>query len=551
MEVLLRLYGKKYKDIPEKDKLAFSYLLGKGEVAENIYKEIENVVGVRYFGGQVDVDVDLLKKFNLSEMKSRKLIPLKIEGRELIFATSELVDRRLRNFAEEYARMVDKNLSINIKYFKLNFELEDLLERKYKGISESIELSELGESESLAVVGSKMIFEVERVADKILEKAFENRASDIHIEPLREGFHVRYRVDGHLSIIEPYAVEERQYKELVNRIKIMAELNIAERRRGQDGSIKDRVYRGKKYDLRLSTISGVLGEKVVIRVLERGVVVPSLEELGFSRFYINAIRSDMERHNGLILNTGSVGSGKSTTQSTLLSGLDGKSQNIYSIEDPVERTVDYVNHICVKETNVSYEEHLETLLRQDPDVIAIGEIRNLATMDMALKASLSGQLVFATMHTNSAIEAFYRLLNMGVEPYELGAALVGVGSQRLVRTLCPYCKKKRIASEVDKKIVLGMLRGYDQYRDFNIDKFEYLYENGGCSHCNFTGYKGRTAVAEYLSSNDEIREYISEGMVVREKLIELAGNSFLPIEVDALNKVLLGKTTLEEIIKEI
>lgn len=554
MDVLKNIYRNKFSDIPDKDNRAYTFLLNKGIKASDIKSDISKALGTEYLDlSSVPLNGELLREFSKDELKKRRVFPIYKDGDVIHFVVNSLLDRNLKNVVEEFSMKLGGK-SFTTKYFLLNFEFDEMLESLHLGIDiEQYREENRDIKEPVVEISTESLgaFDAERIAELILNKGFENKASDIHIEPLPRGFQARYRVDGLLSIVDPFDSSELEAQSLVNYFKIKSGMKIEERRKGQDGRLRDRKYRGKFYDLRISTITSTIGEKIAIRLLEKDSTIPGMKDLGFSKFYANAIKKDMEKHHGLILNTGSVGSGKSTTQRTLLVGLDAKKLNIYSIEDPVERTIPYVNHVCVKETSVSFEYHLETLLRQDPDVVAIGEIRNLATMDMALKAALSGQLVFATMHTNSAIEAFYRLFNMGVESYELGAALLGIGSQRLVRTLCPYCKSKRDIEENEKTLISGMMSRYEKFSDFNLSKFKYLYDACGCNHCNHTGYNGRTVIAEYLTATNDVKTYVSTGEVVREKLLELADNSFVPIEVDALNKVLLGKTTLSEIIKSV
>lgn len=552
-DALSKIYKNRFPDIPNDDKVAYNFLLNKGLKEVDIKNDIHNSLGMKYLDiNKTNFDETLVQKFSKDELKKRRVFPISMEGDTVNFVTNCLVNRNLKYILEEFcAKLGGKNYKTDYFLFKHTFD--EMLESLSLGIDIDKYRAEIVEKEPTIEITTATLggFDAERVAEMVLNKGFENKASDIHIEPLTRGFQVRYRVDGLLSIVDPFDVTELEFQSLVNHFKIKGGMKIEEKRKGQDGRIRDRKFRGNHYDIRISTIASTLGEKVVMRLLEKNTSIPEMTQLGFSKFYSNAIKKDMAKHHGLILNTGSVGSGKSTTQRTLLVNLDAKKFNIYSIEDPVERTIPYINHICVKETNVNFETHLETLLRQDPDVIAIGEIRNLATMDMALKAALSGQLVFATMHTNSAIEAFYRLFNMGVESYELGAALLGIGSQRLVRTLCPYCKAKRDIKEEEKTLISGMVSKYDSFGEVNLNKFTYLHDAVGCNHCNYTGYNGRTVVAEYLSANEEIKAYISTGEVEREKLLLMVDKSFVPIEVDALNKVLLGKTTIEEIIKAV
>jgi type II secretory ATPase GspE/PulE/Tfp pilus assembly ATPase PilB-like protein len=555
VDVLKRIYKAKFIDVPEKDVQAITYLKNKGISDEETKKKISEALNTEYLNvSREPIDNSLLRNFSKDEMKSRRIFPIYQTTDTVYFVVNSLVDGTLKSHASEYAKYFDKT-KVSLNKFLLNFEFDELLESLYRGIdiNEYRDTVSINPNNTVDFSDEKRTFtqgfDAENIAEIILNKGFENRASDIHIEALDRGFQVRYRVDGILSITDPYDTSDQQSQSLINHFKLKSGLKIEERRKGQDGSIKDRKYKGNRYDIRVSVISAVSGEKLALRILEKTSSIPNFKELGFSKFYINAIKKDIDKHHGLILNTGSVGSGKSTTQRTILVDTDAKKLNIYSIEDPVERSIPYVNHVCVKETGVSFEDHLETLLRQDPDIVAIGEIRNLQTMDMALKAALTGQLVFATMHTNSALEAFYRLFNMGVESYELGAAILGISSQRLVRTLCPYCSIKRDTTDVERKLILGLLSKYERFSEFNMSKFDYIHDAVGCNHCNHTGYFGRTVVGEYLSANDEMRSYISSGEVDRDKLLELADNTFVPIEVDALNKVLLGKTTISEVIK--
>lgn len=552
MDVLKRIYQNRYSDIPESDEKAYNYLINKNIKRDIITGDIKKVLGLEYFNFEnYELNSEFLNKFNKEELKSRRIIPINCVNGEVYFVINKLLDMSLKKQLEELA-FYSGNKNYKIVGFLIRTEFEELLESLWLGLDLSSYKREIKKEIVIDVAKERLVdFDSETMADLILTKGFENRASDIHIEPIVNGFQVRYRVDGVLSIIDPFDVSESQYQSLVNYFKIKSGMKIEEKRKGQDGRLRDRKFKGNSFDLRISSIASTLGEKIAVRILDKASNIPSMKDLGFNKFYINAILTDTSKPNGLIINTGSTGSGKSTTQRTLLFGMDVRRRNIYSIEDPVERMIPFINHICVKETSVSFEDHLENLLRQDPDVIAIGEVRNAETMDIALKASLSGQLVFATLHTNSAIEALFKISNMGIEPYELGSALLGIGNQRLVRTLCPYCKRKVDIKKDEAKLISGLVKKYENFSNFNVSNLEYLHEAVGCEHCNHTGYYGRTVVAEYLSCNDEIKERISNGNLVRDDLYNLVDDSFVPIEIDAINKVILGKSTLSEIIKAI
>ena len=552
MDVLKKLFKNKFPEIPETDSDALTFLKARGVSDDLIQSQVTKSLNMSYFDVSSDLQPEHIKLFNKDEMKSRQLFPVRIENSTALFVVNDFTSRTLRTYAEEYCKklgVVDYEFQ-----FLLKPTFDDLLFRlvmgldlnKFKNVESKSDVA-LNVNQLSDITNSN--FDVDNVAEIILSKGFDNRASDIHIEPLAKGFQVRYRVDGRLSILDPYDVSEVQTSSLINHFKIKSGLRIEERRKGQDGRIRGRKYKGNSYDLRISTVAGTINEKIAIRVFANNSAIPDMQGLGFTKFYTNVIKKDMAKNAGLILNTGSVGSGKSTTLRTLLNTLDAKELNIYTIEDPVERVIPYITHICVKETGVDFAIHLETLLRQDPDVIAIGEIRNLKTMEMAIEAALTGNLVFATLHTNSATETLYRIFQLGVEPYQLAAALLGISSQRLVRTLCPYCSMKRKIKEDEKNLIQGIMSKYPKFATFNPDKFEYLHDALGCNHCNYTGYYGRFVIAEYLSITQDIRTHILSGDVGRETRLELSKNNFVPIEIDALNKVLLGKTTLREVLE--
>lgn len=549
MDVLKKLYKAKFPEIPQMDSVAVNFLEQRGVTKENITDALSDLLKIPYFDIQSDIQSEFIQRFNKSEMLARRIFPVRIENSTTLFIINEFPNRTIRTYAEEYNRSLGKK-SVDFA-FLLNHEFDELLESLYLGLDLHKFRTEVKPNAVIQPVGdiTTTNFDVENIAEIILAKAFENRASDIHLEPLETGFQVRYRIDGQLSITDPYTVTELQTNAMINHFKLKSGMRIEEHRKGQDGQISDRKYKGNSYDLRLSTILGTYNEKIVIRVFVKNAIIPDMQALGFTKFYTNVLHRDMERHAGLILTTGSTGSGKSTTLLTLLSGLDAKKLNIYTIEDPVERIIPYVNHVCIKKTGVDFDKHLETLLRQDPDVIAIGEIRNLKTMEMAIEAALTGNLVFATLHTNGATESIYRLLQMGVEPYQLAAALLGISSQRLVRTLCPYCSTKRLITAEERQLLMSLSSKHPKFGEINLDKFEYLYDANGCNHCNYTGYRGRFVVAEYLSMTQEIKNQLLRGDADRDTLIELSNSNFIPIEIDALNKVLLGKTTLSEVLE--
>ncbi len=341
-----------------------------------------------------------------------------------------------------------------------------------------------------------------RYVNTLLRNAVDARASDIHIEPQEAGIGVRFRIDG---VLRPIRSETRVPNQdaIVSRIKILARLDIAEHRLPQDGSARVAI-RGRQIDLRISTLPATHGESAVIRILDRSSGVKSLESLGLSDNDFSRLSGLLDQPNGIVLVTGPTGSGKTTTLYAALQKLMGPDRKIITVEDPVEYQIEGLTQIQVKpQIDLSFAKVLRSVLRHDPDIVMIGEIRDLETARIAVQASLTGHLVLSTLHTNSAIAAVARLLEMGVEPYLLAATLNGVLAQRLVRRLCPDCKKpvERMAS-----VAQGLLAQHGI-----SDGAKALYEAGGCETCDETGYRERQCISEVFVVNTECRRLISEG----------------------------------------
>ena len=362
------------------------------------------------------------------------------------------------------------------------------------------------------VFSSNLSGEVQAVkfVNELLELAVKKNASDIHIEPLEEVTRVRLRIDGLLcNVVE---VLRTNHSAIVSRIKIICGMDIAEKRLPQDGRVEVQVS-GSKVDLRVSTLPVINGEKVVIRLLEKSQKHLQLEALNFAESNLKIYKQLIDSPHGIILLTGPTGSGKSTTLYATLQELNDETKNIITIEDPVERTLEGINQIAVNnKAGLTFATGLRSIVRQDPNIIMVGEIRDGETAKIAVQAALTGHLVFSTLHTNNAIGAVTRLLDIGVEPFLLAAALRGVVAQRLVRTICPYCE-------------------------------------GGCDECNHTGYKGRIAVHEVLEITPKLKNMITHGAEERAILDTARENGFTTLKEDCLNKVQAGQTTLEEYYK--
>jgi general secretion pathway protein E len=374
-----------------------------------------------------------------------------------------------------------------------------------------------------------------RLINALLTQAIKEDASDIHIEPYEAKLVVRFRVDGVLrEVLTPRRVLAPL---LVSRIKVMAKLDIAEKRLPQDGRISLRVA-GRAVDVRVSTIPTGQGERVVLRLLDKQAGRLNLSHLGMDQPTHDEMDRIIRRPHGIILVTGPTGSGKTTTLYAVLSQLNDHKRNIMTVEDPVEYNLDGVSQTNVNmKVEMSFARGLRAILRQDPDVVMVGEIRDLETAEIAVQASLTGHLVLSTLHTNSAVGAVTRLRDMGVEPFLLSSTLLGVLAQRLVRLLCPDCKTPYSANEVDCK-------------RFDLDPANppTFYKAQGCKNCNYQGYKGRSGIYELIAIDDELRTKIHDGSGEHE--IENHVRRFSPsIRHDGLRRILAGDTTVDEVIR--
>ena len=377
------------------------------------------------------------------------------------------------------------------------------------------------------------------IVNDILNDATSRGASDIHFDPDAKGINIRIRIDGELN---DYAKAPKSVmKNLTTRVKIISGMNITEMRLPQDGSIK--INKGdKQIDMRVSSLPTIYGEKIVIRILDYSMSLEGLETLGFSEHNLEKIKRVINIPNGIILVTGATGSGKSTTVYSMLQAINKPEINIITVEDPVEMKMKGINQVQVmSEIGLNFSTALRSILRQDPDIIMIGEIRDAETARIAVRASITGHLVLSTIHTNNSLNTIERLLDMDVERYLLGSALEGIVSQRLVKKLCPKCRKSRNTTPYEKhlfKTVLG--------KDINA-----IYEPVGCEEC-LDGYKGRTAIQEVLILNQDIRDAITNN-VRKDDLRKLIYNNKTTVSVleDGLEKVVLGYTSIDEILRVI
>ncbi|MDY7107969.1 MAG: GspE/PulE family protein, partial [Planctomycetota bacterium] len=373
-----------------------------------------------------------------------------------------------------------------------------------------------------------------KLVNYLVYSAVQDGASDIHIEPDDHHLRVRYRVDGQLfeKLNPPY----QMHPAIVSRVKIMSNLDISERRVPQDGDIHV-MMEGRPIDLRVSTMPGKFGEKVVIRIIDNRNAIVSLDRLGFSAEMLEAWKTVIDQANGVVLVTGPTGSGKSTTLYSVLSMINSEHLNVCTVEDPIEANIRGINQSAVHEkARFTFASALRSLLRQDPDIIMVGEIRDEETALIVTQAALTGHLVFSTLHTNDAPSAITRLVNIGIEPYLVAATIRGVLAQRLVRKICPHCKEAYEPDQITRDMVEEL-----------SGPFETLSRGQGCSRCRGTGFAGRIGVFELLLPDEELLAAVAGGANLQQ-LRELLGRSgFVTLRADGMAKVKGGLTTAEEV----
>ena len=376
------------------------------------------------------------------------------------------------------------------------------------------------------------------IVNNIIVDSINNKASDIHFNPTEDGIVIRIRIDGELR---NYAlVPGNVKKNMITRIKILAGMNITESRIPQDGAIKQKIL-DKVVDLRVSSLPTNMGENIVIRILDYTMSSQGIETLGFNETNLKKLIKMINEPNGIILVTGATGSGKSTTVYSILQRLNTVDRNIITVEDPIEMNIPGVNQVqVISDIGLTFAASLRSILRQDPDIIMIGEIRDDETARIAVRASITGHLVLSTIHTNSALNTIERLTDMNIERYLLGTALTGIISQKLTKKLCPYCRGVRPTTPYEKKVFKNSL---------NLDINE-IYEAKGCDKCH-EGYNGRMAIHEVLLLNQEVRDAITNNMK-KEDLRDLVyGSGTITMLQDGLTKVINGDTTFEELMKSI
>ncbi len=492
---------------------------------------------------ELELTPELIKMVDPETARMYGVIPVNWDG-----ATLNVAARNPLNYqvGDELRFILDKDVFILVareeqidsaveKYYPLEMSsVHDMLTELEVDINEDgIEGEELSELEDLANDAP-----IVRFVDVVLYQAIKDQASDIHFEPFEKEFKIRYRVDGALYEMSP--PPRNLAVPVISRVKIMSGLNIAERRRPQDGRIQLKIA-GKPIDLRVSTLPTAFGESVVLRVLDRSVVSLDLDMLGIGTDVLELVREIIHMPNGIFVVTGPTGSGKTTTLYSGLKEINKIEDKLLTAEDPVEYDMEGIIQLPINDSiGMTFGRALRAFLRQDPDRIMIGEIRDLDTAQMAIQASLTGHFVFSTLHTNDAAGAITRLVDMGVEPFLITSSLVAVLGQRLIRRVCQECKTEFAPDENDLENL-----GISQ-EEIGDRKF---YYGRGCNYCNESGYKGRVAICELLPMSNPVRELVYERaptIVIREKARELGMRT---MREDGIRCILDGVTTIEEVLK--
>ncbi len=381
-----------------------------------------------------------------------------------------------------------------------------------------------------------------KVVDWLLQYAFDQRASDIHLEPRREAGKVRFRIDGVLHTV--YEMPVAIMTAVTARIKILGRLNIAEKRKPQDGRLKTRTPKGQETELRLSTMPTAFGEKLVMRVFDPEVLVRSFQQLGLTGRDLQKWHEMTSHPNGIILVTGPTGSGKTTTLYSTLKQLATDEVNVCTIEDPIEMIEPAFNQMQVQ-TNIdlSFADGIRSLMRQDPDIIMVGEIRDTETAEMAVQASLTGHLVLSTLHTNDAPSSLTRLHDLGIAPFLTSATILGIMAQRLVRTLCPHCKTAQAITDIEKQT------WHELVNPWKAEPPELIIHAVGCEHCRHTGYIGRIGLYEIMLLNNELKRMISDGEPLNVLTQKAYQEGLQPLRIAGARKIAEGMTTFEEVIR--
>ncbi len=486
------------------------------------------------------INPDIPKMINENIARRHTMIPFKFDGDRIALAIGDplnvvaLEDVRIITGMDVQPYIASRqDIIAHIDRFYRKQSTEKAMEDFKKEYDDEVkEQVDVDEDTYIKISNAPLV----RFVDSLILQAVNSKASDIHIEPYEKNVRVRFRIDGDLQ--EVFTPEKTSHAAIVTRIKIMGKMNIAEKRVPQDGRVNYNVA-GRGVDMRISILPTAYGEKVVIRILDMGGTILKKEQLGFTENDMEVFEKIIKYPYGIILVTGPTGSGKSTTLYAILQELNKIEKNIITVEDPIEYRIEGINQVQVNtKAGMTFAAGLRSILRQDPDIIMIGEIRDAETAQISVRAAITGHLVLSTIHTNDTASTVSRLLDMDIEPYLISSALVGIVAQRLVKKICEECKERYLASDEEKQLL-----------SIPPDKETYLYRGTGCSTCGGTGYKGRTSIVEIMPVTRKIKELIDRKAHIEEIRNAAKEEGMISLRENGISLALKGVTTVEQVVR--
>ena len=514
-------------------------LVAMGFISEGALGEILNESsGVKKIDIKSSIiDARLVKKVPKEFAAQNKIIPISYTARSITVGMPDIFDIVA---IDQIRRFFPPNFQINPVYvpeadivqaIDQYYDYEMSTEGILKELENDADKKSFDETQLRGDYKSPMV----RLVDTILTDAVHNGASDLHFEPESSFLRIRYRIDG--KMVQIRSIHKDYWPAISVRIKIMSEMNIAESRKSQDGRINSEIL-GRKIDFRVSTQPTIHGENIVMRILDEKQSILAIDKLGFSKHSLDILKRMVKRPEGVIILTGPTGSGKTTTLYTLLNHINSIDKNIMTLEDPVEYRIPLIRQSNVRsDIGVDFASGIKTLLRQDPDVILVGEVRDQETAITAIQAAMTGHQVFTSLHTNDATSAIPRLMNIGVPNYLMSGSLIGIVAQRLARKLCPHCREEHPITPEERKL-LGPKHS----------KVEKLFKPVGCDKCN-SGYKGRVVICEVLPFDHELDAMVEKEVNRKEILDHALKNGFIPMAEDGIQKAIAGITDLKELMR--
>jgi len=503
--------------------------------AASVMQHLAEVMEFQYLDlDSIDMDYRLTDRIPLSQLKRFQAIPIKENDLSVTVAFVDPLDIEAQEALQRLFPRKPLDIAVatekQIQAYLFKIELKDSVKELVVNIRQ--ELNSIGTEKKDQAQASSIV----KLIDVILKACIKSRASDIHIEPTENNCTVRARVDGKLS--EVFIFDKDIYPPLSSRLKILANLDIAERRKPQDGRFSTDVG-GREYDFRFSTLPIMYGESIVMRILDKEKALIRLEDAGMDAEGYKKLHTALKTPYGIILVTGPTGSGKTTTLYGALNELRSVEEKVITVEDPVEYRMNLIQQVQVRASvGLSFADALRSILRQDPDKIMIGEIRDQETLEIAVKAALTGHLVISTLHTNDAISSIPRMIDMGIEPYLISGSLVAIQAQRLIRKICPHCK-------VEEHLPSSVVEKYKQY----LPEGTIFYKGEGCRECNGVGYMGREMISEVLPISDELSSMIAQSASKDDMIEQAHKEGFEPMFTNGMKKVVSGVSTIEEILR--